>query len=583
MVQLVFSDPDPRDILLQAILNEKHITLSSLTEAHQPELTIVVPAQRSYTGSEMVISSSLADIPCAILGVQGMLDQLNVSLKTPYTTLDDPHLSALLEDCISNNYDFGTAYGRLRRRWYNTYPSHFLDLLHTHEIEDLKMRQDVFAGNQIVNPNMPPRRVWDLYSNRVIPYWVIKSEQWLWGISHAWVDEGDRVKVSTPINRHQWPVPIPKDANLDLIRLELLNLGAEYVWLDVLCLRQEGGREDLRADEWKLDRPTIGHVFRMATEVVCYFSGLGRPWTLKEGDLDSDRSWFRRAWTLQDVGRKMVIAGDTPDGPLHVKPEDQDETYQEMLARVRRQLNFSKVVSRGFESDVFNVLADMQDRVATNPVDKIAGLAFPLRSTAIAAYHELGSLEDAWTTLVDTMGARYRAQLFFLYPEPGNGHKKWRPSWDQVMRKPSLRVNGFQVATISWDEPPVLRDGSPDLTAVRNEEVDVDYHQLFCIDNVIVEGLAVKYETARRGQFIVTKEGSHGSHSFRIVTGHQYPIPEGKYTLINAHMESQYWVVGKRLPDQRFEKVSVFEMNSSDDIKVLMDLGVAKWSPIFLL
>ncbi|SJL03714.1 uncharacterized protein ARMOST_07071 [Armillaria ostoyae] len=581
MVQLAFSDPDPRDIFLQGLIEEKN-TLSSLTEAYQLESSVVVPAQRSYTGSKMVISSSLADTPCATLGVQGMLNQLNAALKTSNTTLGHPHLSALLEDCISNHYDFGTAYGRLRRRWYNTDWSHFQDILHAHEIEDMKMRQDAFVGNRIVNPNMPPRRVWDLYSNRVVPYWIIKSEQWLWGISHAWMDEGDLDRVETTINGHEWPVPIPKDANLDLIRLELLNLGAEYVWLDVLCLRQEyGPGEDLRAEEWKLDRPTIGHVYRMATEVVCYFSGLGRPWTLKEGDLDSNRSWFRRVWTLQDVGRKMVIAGDTPNGPQHVKPAD--ETEEKMLARVHRQLNFSKVVSRGFESDVFNVLADMRDRISTNPVDKIAGLAFPLRSTAIAAYYELESLEDAWTALVDTMGARYRAQLFFLYPEPGNGRKKWRPSWEQVMRKPGLRVDGFQVATISWDEPPLSRDGSPEIMAVRDEEGDVDYHQLFCIDNVIVEGLAVKYETARWGQFIVTKEGSHGGHSFKIGAGHQYPIPEGTYTLISSHMESQYWVVGKRLSDQRFEKVSVFEMDSSDEIKELMDLGVAKRSPIFLL
>ncbi len=34
----------------------------------------------------------------------------------------------------------------------------------------------------------------------------------------------------------------------------MLNLGAEYVWLDVLCLRQkEGLREDLREEEWKVD------------------------------------------------------------------------------------------------------------------------------------------------------------------------------------------------------------------------------------------------------------------------------------------------------------------------------------------
>ncbi len=61
----------------------------------------------------------------------------------------------------------------------------------------------------------------------------------------------------TPINGYEWPVPMPKDANLDLIRIEMLNLGAEYAWLDVLCLRQEGGKgKHLRVEEWKLDVPT---------------------------------------------------------------------------------------------------------------------------------------------------------------------------------------------------------------------------------------------------------------------------------------------------------------------------------------
>ncbi len=55
---------------------------------------------------------------------------------------------------------------------------------------------------------------------------------------------------------------MPKDANLDLIRVEMLNSqhksgsGMGYAWLDVLCLRQEGGKnEDLRLEEWKLDVP----------------------------------------------------------------------------------------------------------------------------------------------------------------------------------------------------------------------------------------------------------------------------------------------------------------------------------------
>ncbi len=87
-----------------------------------------------------------------------------------------------------------------------------------------------------------------------------------------WVNEKDRVDVMTPINGYKCPVPMPRDANLDLIRIEMLNLGARYAWLDVLCLWQDGGKgEHLHVEEWKLDVPTIGSVYRSAEEVVCYF------------------------------------------------------------------------------------------------------------------------------------------------------------------------------------------------------------------------------------------------------------------------------------------------------------------------
>ncbi len=92
---------------------------------------------------------------------------------------------------------------------------------------------------------------------------------------------------------------MPKDANLDLIRIELLNYGAKYAWLDVLCLRQEGGKgEDLRLEEWKLDVPTIGSLYGEAERVVCYFKGLGRPLDLTPGYFESDRCCFRLAWKL---------------------------------------------------------------------------------------------------------------------------------------------------------------------------------------------------------------------------------------------------------------------------------------------
>ncbi len=94
------------------------------------------------------------------------------------------------------------------------------------------------------------------------------------------------------INGKEWPVPIPKGASLELIHIEMLNLGVQYTWLDVLCLRQKGGPwEDLHTEEWKLDVSTIGGVYDDPV-VVIYLSGLGQPLSLKDGDLDSDQCWF---------------------------------------------------------------------------------------------------------------------------------------------------------------------------------------------------------------------------------------------------------------------------------------------------
>ncbi len=59
------------------------------------------------------------------------------------------------------------------------------------------------------------------------------------------------------------------------------------------------------------------------------------------------------------------------------------------------------------------MLLQMQTRVSTNPVDKVAGLAFPLGPKSIAAYHESESLEDAWSALVNAVDEGYRGELFF--------------------------------------------------------------------------------------------------------------------------------------------------------------------------
>ncbi|KAK0449091.1 uncharacterized protein EV420DRAFT_1312942 [Desarmillaria tabescens] len=429
------------------------------------------------------------------------------------------------------------------------------DELRRREEEDRKRRQKALKGNRIVDPKLPPRRVWDLYSNRVVPYWATNSSRWGCPISHAWVDEKDRVDVLTPINGKEWPVPIPKDVDLRLIRIKMLNLGYEYTWLDVLCLRQVGGRwEDLRMEEWRLDVPTIGYVYD-EDKVVIYLSGLGRPLSLKEGDLDSDWSWFRRAWTVQEVGYARIIAGDTPDGPMHAEPIDQNEKYKiEILTQFRTLPRWGQ--------DIFSTLADMQKRVSTNPVDKVAGLAFPLWPLTIPTYHESESLEDAWTALVNAMWSGMQVKFLFLYPEAGRGSKKWRPTWEQVMTEP-LPVDANCVGSVQHDD-----------------EKDEEWYEGPCIEKGCVQGLeAGSAEGHDRCGELVVEDVDGMVHTFKIIATHQYPILDGSYTLLGDNdpddEPSEYWAVGQQLPEQRFEKVSVFAMADIEEARRFNKLGIA--------
>ncbi|KAK0436245.1 hypothetical protein EV421DRAFT_1716120 [Armillaria borealis] len=491
---------------------------------------------------------------------------LNFTLGTSYT-LDNTSLSSVLKDCITKYYDFGTCYGHLRSVWFNDLTG-IEDELRTREALDQDMRKDVLVGQRIVNRHVPPRRVWDLYSNRMVPWWVVR--RYPLGISHAWMEEEDRMDVLTPINGREWPVPIPKDANLDLIRIEMLSLGAEYAWLDVLCLRQVGGRgEHLRPEEWKVDVPTIGYVYQWADRVVAYFSGLGRPLSLKAGDFQSDRYWFRRAWTLQEFSRQaisekpLIIGGDTRDSEIMEK-DVQTMFWMDLLSLIEVWCEPTSDVLGNLR-----MLSAMQKRVSTNPVDKIAALTYLLGPSYVPAYYEAQSEEGAWTALVGAMHPMHRAQLFFQCPQPRNGHKCWRPSWRQVM------TEVLPLFSRSWGD-----------NVYRTEETNADWCESgACIESGYVHGLAEgspegKY---RQGELFV-EDNDGGKHTFKIVADHQYPIPDGLYTLLGSNLQlslgflvqGQYWVVGKTLPEQVFKKVSVFQIFDVEEMQRLDDVGIAK-------
>ncbi|KAK0431163.1 hypothetical protein EV421DRAFT_1929748 [Armillaria borealis] len=545
LVSFLYRSRESRHVLLP------EVTLSAFTETGQAELSIKVPKQRLYIGRSPIISSSLADTPCTTLGIEGVLDQLNTMLGTSHT-LDTLSLSSLLDECIDKNDDFGTAYAHLRPVWNGHGNSNMQNELRIREKEDKEQREKALVGNWIVDMDLQPRRVWDLYSNRVMPlcitdarsipqYQFLDNRVWILPISHAWVDDKDRVDVWTSINGKEWPVPIPKGASLELIRIEMLNLGVEYTWLDVLCLRQKGGPwEDLRVEEWKLDVPTIGYVYYNAT-VVIYLSGLGWPLSLKD---------------VQEVRGNRIIAGDTPDGPMHAKTIDEDGNYEtDLLTRFHRQL---ELVERS--SGLFDMLVHMQKRVSTNPVDRVAGLAFPLLSNTIPAYYESESLEDAWTALVDSMNPVYWMGFLFEYPGAGLGCKKWRPTWKQVMTEP-LPADDYIPGTVEHDD-----------------ETGEDWYEGFYIEKGLVQGLDVgSAEGHDQYEELVVEDADGIKHTFKICAAHQCLIPEDVYTLL-GDSTGWAWVVGRRLPGQKFEKVSVFKMNSWEEKERLKDLDVCSKS-----
>ncbi|KAK0435758.1 hypothetical protein EV421DRAFT_1834451 [Armillaria borealis] len=388
---------------------------------------------------------------------------------------------------------------------------------------------------------------------------------------------------------------MPKNADLNLIRIEMLNLGAEYIWLDVLCLRQEGqgedprgnpsqeewkDREGLRKMEWKVDLPTIGWVYAEGhpqyhpqdreVSPVCYFSGLGLPLSFKTAsDFDDDRCWFNRAWTLQETPRSPIIAGKTCDnGKIDEKfmPVDMQRRFDKQLASLQHWQP-QKTAS------IFDVLFHMRKRKATKHVDKVAGLVYLLESSHIPIYNAGLCEEDAWTELVDVMHYRFRAALFFLYPKPGKGRQSWRPSWEQVTE-----------GTLPAEGQPTFKH----LTSTFRMQKGKVIYEGPRIDRCTVHGLADPSEDLRHGEFKV-KNCCGVMYTFKIVADPSGPIDDGQYTLIGYTpppkvAERILWVIGKiEEPEGKFRKMSVFRMANRRESERLRCLNVYRHTKTCLL
>lgn len=543
------------------------------------------------------IPTALADQPCANLGVEGMLSHLNKLMHTGHDLIRTHGLRRVLTHCIEDGEDFGYAYGRLRQWWPAAEETGsddddfaFVKLWKRWKrpTEDKSSRMEAdareresddkakreYAMNRergvIVYPRLPPRRVWDLHSNRVLERWMVTAtsvydfeHNCLYAVSHSWMDAEQRHDVQTPINGYKWPVPIPNDITLERVRIELLNLGAEYAWLDVLCLRQ-----DPRHPEWKLDIPTIGNIYRWSYRIVQYFSGLGRPFRV--GDMKSKRHWLNRAWTLQEIGLvNNITAGITLDSPVspnpilidrhayeHVTMTDID--FEETLASMRE-------LAAAFTANIFHAVETMSKRHAEYEQDKIAGLVFLLSPTQVPLYIRGENPEQTWDRLLACVGNRYRAQLFFLYPLPGFGSSKWRPTWQQLSLNELSSSSAMIMAGSKAADYTNLSWGDWQFNGLFQVYSYVLRHcKLRAFNKVLTPGSP---EGSRTGTVLVEKD-SLLAYSFRIHAVHAEPIPEAPSYALLGHTYHAYqpgtpdiekvydfWVLGYFTGSAKFVKV----------------------------
>jgi len=427
----------------------------------------------------------------------------------------------------------------------------------------------VAVGNEAGGKNMrihdphtiQPRRLWDLRSNKVIPYEVAlyctrrslgrstpsKRQVGYWAISHSWVENTDRVLIKTSINDKQWPVPLPKGVNLERIRAEVRSYGVSYCWLDLLCLRQagRGEDEDKRLHEWKVDVPTIGNIYRQAKGVLRYFNGLGRE--IMSTGWDNDRHWLNRAWTLQEIRPE----GETFNGgiprmlllPLHLRGHYKGQVRQlQELIQPLTQLASDLETTHG--CSIIALTQEMNKRVASNPVDRIAGLSYLLHSPQLPVYSETEEEESAWLRCTEVLRDEMKLELLFNFPWPRdqrmhNTIPSWIPTWDQIQK--------YQAPTVPYARPEPKVCGldyhlPPCLADVRVKLV-LDTTDTLILSNVVIQPSP---DPKAQNQYMVSGQTFKNVGFYSI--HEQFQIKSGAYTLVSGGLAAtSSWLVCKRL------------------------------------
>ena len=301
------------------------------------------------TGDCIALTADELDLPCGSMTTSELRDKIiefrGKLFPNPVDSksdTNDDNTALWLEYFVKYKHTFGIVHAWATACYINPglrkrQPEEFHESLVQFNGFRFSDRLHVDAnGNQLIKQpkDITPRRIWDVCSHRVIPFeWFVGEEDYQTAllsrcrpISHSWTAFTDREFIMSPVNNYQWPVPLPKGMTLETVREQVLKMNCPYSWLDVICLRQEfKERPDLeavRAEEWKIDVPTIGFIYSCSEFVITYFNGLGRPFSLS--GLDHERHWLKRVWTYQEtVKPNKILVGGLTIGTLHPLKEPQ--------------------------------------------------------------------------------------------------------------------------------------------------------------------------------------------------------------------------------------------------------------------
>jgi len=506
---------------------------------------------------------------------------------------------------INQEYDLGLAYAAARIAWkgfndpdFNVAAHRAQWLAKARQIDEARensIYMDQNGQGLIKSPyRIMPRRIWDLKSNRVVEFRMLHSDvlarEYLssgvvidldhaeapcptfWAISHSWTDDMSPAKTS--INQNQWLAPLPEGIDLERdVRKEILNTGADYVWLDVLCLRQHGHPKD---DEWKLDVPTIGNIYHTAVGIARYFNGLGQAFSAN--GWDDPRHWLRRAWTLQETKSESTTynAGisQKTSGYAHNIMNTKSVVGGHVIT-LRQALHPIVKLAGQVDSpngcSVYKLVKQMTNRYATQPTDKVAGLFYLLRTAQLPTYGAGISDRDAWAQGFYVLPFERKIEILFDFPYGGDDHpnhgRQWFPAWSQLMQWPD-RDPAFshKVAVWSPNQAHLLLG-----QAQKPEHIVVS--DIWAISDVRL------CQTNERHPYEIDIIIGNKIFAFYYPYVPQKPIEvstSGQYTLVTTYPDnSNNWVVCESL-GKRHENYTTSEGIKTAEIESLRKLGVLR-------